>query len=382
MATTRRGSFKDLNAFYVFGAFTVLVIHILGFFVQANNDYPGNYDLEALSLILLRFGRSLFIFGTGMLLFYWYKHKPMDWGTFWRKRWHNIIVPYIGWTGIYTFVKLQTFAPDVFFPTFFNSLFTGSSFYHLYYIPLFLQMNLLFMFTKGWLERHLKLPLLLIAFVLQTLVYVLFIHMPETGLLLDVNETSPLYMQALAHGYQSAQNYPYMYVFYFLLGAYAGLNPDRWRQFVKKHWVWACVICVGATLYLAHGFLVKTISYGEALNIFSPLYLVYTSSFILLFYPVSAWIGQTRLCGGWFAQLAKHNLAIYMVHPLILFLLESYVIFRLDWSTFALMLAMFVVTLPLSILVYTHKLPAWLKKRSADQTTEKEQPAYQTFHAG
>lgn len=377
MAATRKGSFRDLNAFYVFGALTVLTIHILGFFVQAGNDYPGNYNMEALSLILLRFGRSLFIFGTGMLLFYWYKHKPMNWGTFWRKRWHNIIVPYIGWTGIYTFVKLQTLAPDVFFPTFFDSLLTGSSFYHLYYIPLFLQMNLLFMFTKGWLERHLKLSLLLVAFVLQSLMYILFIHMPKTGLLNDVTETSPLVLQAIQHGYQAAQNYPYMYVFYFVLGAYAGLNPDKWRSAVKKYWGWTLLVCLAATVYLSSGFLGGKISYEEALNIFSPLYLTYTSAFILLFYPVSAHLGQTAVFGNWLAHLAKHNLAIYLVHPLILFLLESYVIFRLDWSTLALMLAMFVVTLPLSILVYTHGLP-WVARRRSEQ----EQPAYRTYQAG
>lgn len=379
MATTRRGSFKDLNAFYVFGALTVLAIHILGFFVQANNEYPGNHDMEALSLILLRFGRSLFIFGTGMLLFYWYKHKPMNWGTFWRKRWHSIMVPYIVWTGIYTFVKVQTFAPDQYFPAFFDSLFTGSSFYHLYYIPLFLQMNLLFMFTKSWLERHLKLPLLLGAFLLQMLMYMLFMHMPNTGLLSDVTDTSPLVIQAIAHGYQAAQNYPYMYVFYFILGAYAGLNPDKWRHIVKKYWGTASIICLAATIYLSSGFLGGKISYDEALNIFSPLYLTYTSAFILLFYPISAWLGQSRLFGGWFSKLAKHNLAIYLVHPLILFLLESYVIFRLDWSTLALMLAMFAVTLPLSILIYTHRLPArWKRQKDRD----KEQNAYQTFHAG
>ncbi|MGE5704508.1 MAG: acyltransferase family protein, partial [Clostridia bacterium] len=239
MSTTRKGSFRDLNAFYVFGACTVLVIHILGFFVQEQADYPGNYDLEALSLILLRFGRSLFIFGTGMLLFYWYKHKKMDWSTFWKKRWHNIMIPYMVWTGIYTFVKLQTFAPDVYLPAFLESLLTGNSFYHLYYIPLFLQLNLLFMLTKSLLERYMRFSFVVGVFALQSIIYVLFIRFPETGILDGITEASPLWLQAIEHGYTSAQNYPYMYLFYFVLGAYAGLYPDVWRNAVQKYSQWS-----------------------------------------------------------------------------------------------------------------------------------------------
>lgn len=374
MATNRRGSFQDLNAFFVFGACTIVVIHIIGFFLQSIEQYPGSYEWEALSLILLRFGRSLFIFCTGMLLFYWYKHRQMDWGTFWRKRWHNIMVPYIGWTGIYTFITYKTFAPAVFVPAFLDSLVTGSSFYHLYYIPLFLQLNLLFMLTKHLLERHLHLPLLLGAFLLQTLLYEGFVRMPQLSFMQGINEASPLLLQIVKHGYVYAQNYPYMYLFYFTLGAFAGLHVDKWRAATRRYWSLSLVICTATALYLSAAFLKGWLSYGEALNIFSPLYLVYTATFILLCYPLSARLGKSPSLGPWLSRLARHNLAIYLVHPLILYLLESYVISRLGLSTPALMVIMFAITLPLSILLFTHRLPL-LGSRKAG----KKQPVFRMF---
>ena len=73
--------------------------------------------------------------------------------------------------------------------------------------------------------------------------------------------------------------------------------------------------------------------------------------------------------------MARQNMAIYLVHPLILFLLESYVIFRLDWSTPWIMLAMFVVTPPLCIFLYEHTLVShWM--RGKGKATSK--PLYKT----
>jgi len=138
MNSNRKGTFQDLNALFVFGALTVLVIHIIGFFIANQADYPGNEKVEAVLLILLRFGRSLFIFATGMLLFYWHQNRQMDWRAFWLKRWRVIVLPYIIWTAIFTGFKLQSIDPFELAYPFFHSLFTGSAFYHLYYIPLYL----------------------------------------------------------------------------------------------------------------------------------------------------------------------------------------------------------------------------------------------------
>ncbi|WNC12454.1 acyltransferase [Brevibacillus brevis] len=355
MNTNRKGTFQDLNALFVFGAFTVLIIHILGFFIENQTDYPWNGDVEAISLILLRFGRSLFIFATGMLLFYWHQKKQMDWMAFWRKRWRVIVLPYIIWTLIFTGFKFQSVNPLVLAEPFFNSLFTGSSFYHLYYIPLYLQLNLLFTFTKPLIERYLNMKVLVALFVGQIGLYMLYQFLfvnPHWTIDWSANALLAL----VQHSYVSGQNYFYMYIFTFALGAYAGMHVDQWRYWTNRLQPIAIVLTLVTGAWIMFRYLNGTKTYEESLNIFDPLYLIYTLSFLIAFYSFSRFLGALPNFGKWLSRLAKQNMAIYMVHPLILFLMESYVIFRLDWSTPLIMAAMFIITPPLCIFLYEHTL--------------------------
>ncbi|USG68029.1 acyltransferase [Brevibacillus ruminantium] len=359
MNRDRKGKFQDLNALFVFGAATVLAIHILGFFIQTNREYPWNTDMEAVLLILLRFGRSLFIFATGMLLFYWYQKRHVDWGNFWRKRWWTIVLPYIIWTAIYTMFKLQTVNPVEWAGPFLHSLFTGSAFYHLYYIPLYLQLNVLFFFCKGWVEKHLRFWMVGLLFVIQNAVYLGYHYLfadPQWA----IDWSGHPLLSLIQYGYITSQNYVYMYLFTFALGAYAGLNVDKWRLWTARLRIPAALVTIGIAFWIAYRFISDQVSYEESLNIFDPLYLLYTTSFLISFYPLSRYLGSLPVISGWLSQGAKYNMAIYMVHPLILFLLESYVIFRLDWSVPVLITAMFVITPPLSIFLYQHtQISSW-----------------------
>jgi len=379
MLKERKGTFQDLNAMFVLGASSVLLLHILGYFIQSQELYPGHFDLEAIAIMLLRFGRSLFIFGTGMLLFYWYKQRRVDGKQFWRKRWYAVLLPYLIWTGIYTYTTYQTFAPAVFVPQFLHSLVTGSSFYHLYYIPVYLQLSLFFLLTKNWLERHLHLPMLLVAFLLQMGIYTTF-----TALFAGSAEWNPTWKDTpwyavLHHLHVYGQLYLHNYFFYFLLGAYAGLHLHQWRRLLEKFHLVPQALLVITGVWLAARFLTGDVTYLEGLNIFHPLYLVYTLSFIAALYPVSRRLGRHPKWKGWLARVAKENMALYLVHPFILFMLESYVIFRLPLPVPLLMLLMFGVTMPLSIWLYKRTTPAlaWRKRPAADQ----QQPAYRTHQA-
>ncbi|GED70142.1 acyltransferase 3 [Brevibacillus reuszeri] len=362
MNSDRKGTFQDLNALFVFGACTILVIHILGFFIANQTDYPWNENLEAVLLILLRFGRSLFIFATGLLLFYWYRNRQLDWKTFWTKRWRNIVLPYIIWTAIFTGFKFQSINPVELAYPFFHSLFTGSAFYHLYYIPLYLQLNLLFCLVKPLFERFLSFRVVLLLFAGQMGLYVLY-HYLFINPLWDIDWTANSLLSLVQHTYIAGQNYVYMYVFTFSLGAYAGLNLEKWRTWTHKMRYFAHFVMIVSAGWIMANYLSGSKSYLESLNIFEPLYLIYTLSFLVSFYSLSRYLGKLPTMGPWLSNIAKQNMAIYLVHPLILFLLESYVIYRLNWATPLLMLAMFIVTPPLCIFLYKHTLISYWTSR-------------------
>lgn len=374
MNSDRKGTFQDLNALFVFGALTVLAIHILGFFIENQQDYPWNGEVEAVLLILLRFGRSLFIFATGLLLFYWYQKRELDWAAFWKKRWRTIVLPYVIWTAIFTGFKLQTVDPVVLAAPFFESLFTGSAFYHLYYIPLYLQLNLLFCLFKPWFERLLSFRVLVVLFVGQISLYVLYKYL-FINPLWEIDWTASPVFAFVEHTYVAGQNYVHMYIFTFALGAYAGLNLEKWRAWTWRLQVPACIVTLETAAWIAYEYLNGTVSYYDSLNIFKPLYLLYTASFLVSFYSLSRYLGKLPKLGQWLSRMARQNMAIYIVHPLILFLLESYVIFRLDWSTPLIMLAMFVITPPLCIFLYEHTLFSYW---TGGKGKPKSKPVYKT----
>ncbi|MGN7470496.1 acyltransferase [Brevibacillus sp. SAFN-007a] len=374
MNSDRKGTFQDLNALFVFGALTVLAIHILGFFIENQQDYPWNGEVEAVLLILLRFGRSLFIFATGMLLFYWYQKREMDWAAFWKKRWRVIVLPYMIWTAVFTGFKLQSMDPRVLAGPFFESLFTGSAFYHLYYIPLYLQLNLLFCLVKPWVERFLSFRVLVVLFVGQIGLYALY-QVLFINPLWEIDWTASSLLRFVQHTYVSGQNYVHMYLFTFALGAYAGMNLEKWRMWTWRLQVPACVLAGVTAIWMANDYLSGAVSYYESLNIFRPLYLLYTVAFLASFYSLSRYLGRLPKLGSWLSRMARQNMAIYIVHPLILFLLESYVIFRLDWSTPFIMLAMLVITPPLCIFLYEHTLLSyWTGGKGKPKST----PVYKT----
>ncbi len=379
MERNRRGSFQDLNAFFVFGALSILLIHILGFFVDAQTEFAWNYDIEAMSIILLRFGRSVFIFGTGMLLFYWYKHRDVDWSMFWRKRWFNIILPYMIWTAIYTYIKFHAADASILPKEYLTSLFTGSSFYHLYYIPLYLQVTVLFMFTKQLIEKHLRLKHVVMIGLAQMILYALYQYFFTTPIADRIDWGATVVLSFLKHTYVYSQLYVYMYVFYFILGAYAGLHTDQWRIWMKRLAPYSWLVFVMSTSGLVGLYAAGKMSYLEGLNIFTPLYMIYTTSFLFAFYPIMSYLGRLHTLGGWLARMAKHNMAIYMAHPLILYLLESYVIYHVRfWDVPMIISAMFVVTAPLSVIIYNSTTGSyWIKPKPKVQ----EKPVMQSYQA-
>lgn len=378
MESNKRGSFQDLNAFFVFGALTILLIHILGFFIDAQTDFAWNYDVEALSIILLRFGRSFFIFGTGMLLFYWYKHRHVQWGTFWKKRWLNIVIPYLIWTGIYTCTRFQTLDPSVLVPEYFSSLLSGSSFYHLYYIPLYLQVVVCFMLTKHLIEKHLRFKHVVIIGILQTLLYGAYQYFFASPIADRIDWSSSVILEFLHHSYTYSQLYVCMYVFYFILGAYAGLYVNEWRAWVQRLQPYSWAVFILSTAALITLYMTKQMTYLEGLNIFTPLYLVYTTSFLLAFYPLMAYLGRTNRLGNVLSRLAKYNMAIYITHPFILFMLESYVIYHVRfWPTPMIIIALFIVTAPLSVLLFTCTTIVKWKKPQTQVQSKRVMQSYQ-----
>ncbi|TGU69109.1 acyltransferase, partial [Mesorhizobium sp. M00.F.Ca.ET.186.01.1.1] len=126
-------------------------------------------------------------------------------------------------------------------------------FCHLYYIPLYLQLCLLLCLIKRWFEGFLRFRTLVVLFVGQIGLYgiynYLFIHP-----LWEIDWAASPLLSFFQHTYVAGQNYVHMYIFTFALGAYAGLNLEKWRAWTWRLQVPACLVTLITALWIANDF--------------------------------------------------------------------------------------------------------------------------------
>src|ERR1700730_9721872 len=79
----------------------VVTLHVFGYFMGA--DIPGSktYIVDGLFITMFRFSRQVFMFLTGLVLFYNYKDQDLQLSVFYRKRVKGILLPYVIWSILY-----------------------------------------------------------------------------------------------------------------------------------------------------------------------------------------------------------------------------------------------------------------------------------------
>ncbi len=314
----------------------VVLLHVLGFFIGVDVVGGGAYRLDQLLIELTRFSRQVFMLVTGLILAYSYRAKTVEPETFWRKRARSVALPYVVWTFIYLgltwaygMAPLNGSAPVVVL----RSLLTGDGYYHLYYIVVSLQFYLVFPWLLPWLRRldvrrAGRLGVALGAAYLGLLAllarYPYALPLPAGGLfagrLGDVLQTLYVYRDRLLLTYAP----------YFLIGALLGLHLDEVRAFVERNRRAVLGATTLVVVYLTADWYLRVVAAGQDFNVFDtvfrPAMLVYSLLALGSLYLVAKVLARSggRVAGA-LRAMAPHTFGIYLIHPLVLFLLEQYV---------------------------------------------------------
>ncbi|WP_227394336.1 acyltransferase [Jeotgalibacillus aurantiacus] len=209
----------------------VVLIHVTG---PAMSNVPYDHYLYDVYMILNQFTRfegAVFVFLSGLVLFYNYEDRPntlKTWLVFYRRRFMFILGPYIFWSLFYEgFSYYMGYRQFEGFDAIFNNLLVGGSFYQLYFIMILVQ---LFFLTPLFIYlikrfRFLNKYMFIVGFVLEvTHVFINF----QTGWV-----TFPFFMSYLGS---------------FLFGGWVGVHYQK----LKNMWS-------GRSLLL---FAIMTISFG------------------------------------------------------------------------------------------------------------------------
>ncbi|WP_411349863.1 acyltransferase [Paenibacillus sp. WLX2291] len=283
-----------------------------------------------LLLIAAKFAVPAFIFITGLVLFYNYDGE-LAYGSFIRKRFKDIVVPYLLWSLLYMVLNgiLLHQPPFAWLPDMLGFWITGKSSYHLWYIVMIIPMYLLFPLLRSVVRR---LDLVIRDNGRRALLAVVGLTVGYEGLLL----LRP-WLTDMFHAWQvpglsayftiyADRNIVY-YLYYFVLGALAGLHITAFLKLLQRL-KWPIVIsCVIFTLYYAGlvlgGHFPPGPGFGPrfmALILLQPWMALFLVSLVLGVYMLALHIHNTagiRQKQMWIT-LSRYSYGGYLAHALML----------------------------------------------------------------
>ena len=294
--------------------------------------------LMTLWIMMAKFAVPVFIFITGMVLFYNYEGH-FNYLTFLKKRLSDIIIPYFFWSLIY--FSLNYGWTEGFIQQGWKwilMLFTGKTSYHLWYVVMIFQFYLLFpVFRYLILKVRTMIPPRTYVGILLCL-GLLFIWLTDNIFTIGdlmANFKIPV-ITAMFTKYVD-RNFLF-FLFYFVLGACAGLRPDLWREWIRKGknlYVSCFTLFFGYYTYIvvesfqtANGLAITF----NAVNLLRPLIVIFLVSSICVFYLLAMKMNERgRMRSNQFLlSIGKYSYGAYLAHALML-----RVSYRFDAALFA-----------------------------------------------
>lgn len=252
----------EISIFKAMAAIMVIIIHVTA--TPAVTLTGGiYYDVV---LFLNRFAKPsvpMFIFASGLTLYYSYRNKTFEYGSFIKKRLKTIVVPYLIWCCIYYayFVITGTYTFSASFLL--KNILTGKMIYHLYFIVIIVQFYFLFGIVRYTVSRFNTHIVLGISFALNFL-YIKFVHFEYS------DRAFPTYLA------------------FFMLGCLFAANLERAKTMVCRYKLLITVIFMLSGTYFSYQFY-QTQTLGVSIDgfILTATFIVFSLAGILLWYYIS-----------------------------------------------------------------------------------------------
>lgn len=278
--------------------FSVVIVHITAIGIVGFEQYSPHSLLTIFINRMLKYTTPVFIYLAGALIYQSYRNKPYKYLPFLRSRFKRIIIPYALVSLMYYLLLTYMTQGVLSMKTFSTQLLTGSAQYHLYFIPIIIQMYLLtpvFLFLKEKVALKYLMPALAIV----------------------------SYISTLMMKFQYSDRIFFKFMIPFTLGLYFGDQIlDGLKSLGKKVYV-IIVITVGVGFYYAYEFV--HYFYGEpsleTLRDTGWFFYCILSLFVLTYIAVPL-VKKDRLRKSC-SHISKISYYIYLLHPLFLALSEK-----------------------------------------------------------
>ncbi|WP_186786019.1 acyltransferase [Paenibacillus agilis] len=228
-------------------AFLAVVLqHSIGHYIFVPEAHLADGVAFTFLLLISKFAVPMFIFVTGLVLFYNYDGR-LNYGTFIKKRFSDIIVPYLFWSFIYLLFQNKDLITAVY--RFGDVFLTGKASYHLWYVIMIIQLYITFPISRFIImqaRRWICTPVAVYtAFAILGIVYIVLMTYPihVTAARWNIPLITPILTK---YADRNALNFFY----YFALGALAGLTITHWRAWINRHasWIYSIFIVMSGIM--------------------------------------------------------------------------------------------------------------------------------------
>jgi len=280
-------------------AMAVIVIHVSAGYVEYSD---AAYYLNQTS----RFAVPMFIILSGFSILLSDKNKSLSAGSFIKKRFGKILIPYLFWSLFYfTFVNRHGFTttdPSSLLSTLGKQLYTGTAYIHLYFLVIMFQLYFMYPFLKKWIVEK---PMVMLS----------------ASFIISFGMHLMIYLHALQIAALPSIGVPYVilfpvWIFYFVLGAYIAINKEtilqkiRDMSLVKLLLVWSCTWLI---LIMESN---ATQTYTSSTK---PSTMLYTLFSFIFFYKCMTYFmkigSKASVILQWYSV---HSFFIYLIHPFVL----------------------------------------------------------------
>ncbi|HWP98414.1 MAG TPA: acyltransferase [Syntrophomonadaceae bacterium] len=311
--------------------------HSLAAFIYNPNIAKGPALVSSLLLTLVRLAVPMFIFITGLVLFYNHGDVEFHYWDFIKKRFTQVFIPYFVWTLIYfTWTTLTAITAPINISalagTILHLTITGEACYHLWFMAAIIQFYILFpLFRVFVLKTTKQLPITLILGLLGQIGLLWLYH---SGVFDGIR--SPLLQEIFSY----RDRIFISWFFYFILGGYAGLYVTRLTGILKRFQTVNILVYLLSLFFVCYkllqtvqisptgGYIINNTFTGP-LNYLMVVYIIASLGLVYLL-AVRISVKNKALTNG-LETFGRYSFGCYFIHALILALVGTLVRTYIPW---------------------------------------------------
>ncbi|ADH99445.1 acyltransferase family protein [Salisediminibacterium selenitireducens] len=335
------GLVKEIFVLRSVGCLSIVLLHSIFIALQTGAVSMGHMQVTLLDSLqlLLNFGTPMFVFISEFIIAYSYRQKPIP-NSFFSKRFKFIFLPYLTMALIYALpffhLGLDTWSQKAVM-----NIFVGD--YHGYFILIIFQFYLFHYYFSGWLKRLKPLKVIGTAFVINLLYVAFFNFVPPPN-----DSAAVLYIWERFFWIPM-----FGWIFYFMIGFYAGTYYETFLSLLKKYRVWVMMLPVITTvvmLWLYHTEIL-TVNTSKRVDILFQT----TAVSLLLFYLVN----RMKYPWPFMVFISRYSFGIYLWHYAYIFIFDYVYDNWIPWSFNGFyFMVLFVFSLSMSIMT-VRVLSSW-----------------------